>query len=181
MVETLYICSRHYDPPPTYRQTATCGVRKLSGAKTMSKDSGLPSKRWGRPGDSDGEYRRETVVDAWDEYGKRGTQYRKLWVHILIGLSFSLRLTYRRHLILHRSPSKRREKRRPIGSGSRPQHHGCPVPHHHFVHVSNDYARDCGKINQAEGAIKQAMWQKTFPNQPLFRRCARLPSPITRL
>ena len=44
-----------------------------------------------------------------------------------------------------------------------------------------DYARDCGKINQAEEAIKQAMWQKKFPNQPLFRRCARLPSPITRL
>ena len=122
-----------------------------------------------------------TVVDTWVEYGKRGTQYRKLWVHIPIGLSFSLRLTYRRYLILHRSPSKRREKRRPIGSGSRRQHHGCPVPHHHFVHVSNDYARDCEKINQAEGAIKQAMWQKTFPNQPLFRRCARLPSPITRL
>ena len=37
---------------------ATYGVRKLSGAKTMSKDSGLPSKRWGRPGDSDGVYRR---------------------------------------------------------------------------------------------------------------------------
>ena len=70
----------------------------------------------------------QTVVDTWDEYGKRGTQYRKLWVHIPIGLSFSLRLTYRRHLILHRSPSKRREKRRPIGSGSRPQHHGWPGP-----------------------------------------------------
>ena len=39
---------------------ATYGVRKLSGSKTMHKDSGLPSKRWGRPGDSDsdGVYRR---------------------------------------------------------------------------------------------------------------------------
>ena len=38
-------------------QGATCGVRKLSGSKTMRKDSGLPSKRWGTPGDSDGVYR----------------------------------------------------------------------------------------------------------------------------
>ena len=70
----------------------------------------------------------QTVVETWDEYGKRGTQSRRLWVHITIGLSFSLRLTYRRHLILHRSSNKCRENRRPIGSGGRPRDHGWPAP-----------------------------------------------------
>ena len=37
---------------------ATYGVRKLLGSKTMNKDSGVSSKRRGRPGDSDGVYRR---------------------------------------------------------------------------------------------------------------------------
>ena len=40
-----------------------------------------------------------------------------------------------------------------------------------------DYARDCGKINQAEEATKQAMWQKTFPKQPFFVVVHGFPAP----